>query len=110
MVPNFYGKALRPFTFWLNPPAQAHLLVDLVPLRQYPQPSIILFDFVLTVVIEQCLVPGSMLSTGDIKMNNNWHPTLKDLTVAASLDIIGMVQYQTHYINLSFHHHYSSRR
>lgn len=92
--PNPLARHPRPFTFCLNPCAQPHLL--LVPFMPYPHPPIILFSFVPTLVIEHWLVSGTALGSGNIKVNNNWPPTLKELTVSASLDITGTVSNTLH--------------
>lgn len=92
MAPNLYGKAFKALhilaepTCPTSPPVGPFSAILPVPLTH-----IMLLDFVPTIVFEQWLVLGTVLGAGDIKMNNNWPPTLKDLTVATLLDIIGIV-------------------
>lgn len=52
----------RPFPFWLDSPAQPHLLLASFP--QYPHTPIILFSFVPTIAVEHWFVPGMCLMLG----------------------------------------------
>lgn len=46
-------------------------------------------------------MPGTVLDTGDINVNNHWPPTLKELTVSASLDITGTIPNTLHKLVIS---------
>lgn len=95
MAPNLYSKSFKALHILAEPtcpassPAGPFSTILLAP--HYP------IYFVPTMVTEQWLVPG----TGGIKMNNNWPPTLKDFTVAASLDITGTVPNTLHKLVIS---------
>lgn len=46
-------------------------------------------------------MPGTVLDAGDINVNNYWPPTLKELTVSASLDITGTIPNILHKLVIS---------